>query len=174
MKRDDDNELFPVVDEQGNVVGKILRGEAHNGCKVLHPVIHLHVFNSRGELYLQHRPKWKLIQPDRWDTACGGHVAYGESIGQAFEREVAEELGIKVDNAESLGSYTFESAREREFVHVFKTVYDGPINPDKDELDGGRFWSRQDILDSIGTGVLTPNFESEYMRFFQDPAQPAG
>lgn len=166
MNQDNNDELFPVVDEQGHVIGKILRGEAHNGCKVLHPVIHLHVFNSKGELYLQHRPKWKLIQPDRWDTSCGGHVAYGESIDQAFQREVSEELGITVNNAQSLGMYAFESARERELVYVFKVVYDGPINPDKEELDGGRFWTRQEILDAMGKGVLTPNFESEYKRFF--------
>ncbi|MCQ2083409.1 MAG: NUDIX domain-containing protein [Bacteroidaceae bacterium] len=166
MMQDNNNELLSEVDENGNVIGCITRGEAHDGCKKLHPVIHLHVFNSKGELYLQHRPKWKLIQPDRWDTACGGHVAYGESIGQAFEREVSEELGISVANAEPLGAYVFESARERELVNVFKAVYDGPINPDKDELDGGRFWTRTEILDSMGKGTLTPNFESEYRRFF--------
>lgn len=39
---------------------------------LLHPVVHLHLFNSRGELYLQKRPEWKDIQPGRWDTAVGG------------------------------------------------------------------------------------------------------
>lgn len=168
MNCDNDKELFPVVDEDGNVTGKILRGDAHNGCKVLHPVIHLHLFNSRGELYLQHRPKWKLIQPDKWDTSCGGHIAYGESVGEAFNREVSEELGITASNAIPLGKYVFESARERELVYVFKTVYDGRIAPDKDELDGGRFWTRSEILDTIGKGILTPNFESEYLRFFSE------
>ena len=46
-------ELFPVVDEQGNITGCITRGEAHSGSMVLHPVVHLHVFNSKGDLYLQ-------------------------------------------------------------------------------------------------------------------------
>lgn len=40
---------------------------------LLHPVVH-HLFNFRGELYLQKRPEWKDIQPGRWDTAVGGHV----------------------------------------------------------------------------------------------------
>ena len=41
---DNQKELFPVVDEEGNVLGSISRGEAHNGTKILHPVVHLHVF----------------------------------------------------------------------------------------------------------------------------------
>ena len=94
MNMDNKDELFPVVDEDGHVLGKITRGKAHDGSKVLHPVVHLHVFNSRGELYLQQRPHWKDIQPDKWDTACGGHVDYGETVEQALHREVSEELGI--------------------------------------------------------------------------------
>lgn len=62
--RDNPNEQFPIVDEDGNILGAVSRGHAHDGSKILHPVVHLHVFNSKGELYLQHRPAWKDIQPD--------------------------------------------------------------------------------------------------------------
>lgn len=61
IKADNNNEQFPMVDEKGNILGVISRGEAHNGSKKLHPVVHLHVFNSKGELYLQKRPEWKDI-----------------------------------------------------------------------------------------------------------------
>lgn len=61
-----------MVDEAGNVVGSATRAECHGGGGLLHPVVHLHLFNSRGELYLQRRPVWKDIQPGRWDTAVGG------------------------------------------------------------------------------------------------------
>ena len=80
MNRDNSSELFPVVDETGRVVGCATRGECHDGRRLLHPVVHLHLFNSRGELYLQKRPLWKDIQPGRWDTAVGGHVDYGEGV----------------------------------------------------------------------------------------------
>ena len=49
MKKDNKNECFPLVDESGNVIGRISRGEAHNGSKQLHPVVHLHVFNLRKD-----------------------------------------------------------------------------------------------------------------------------
>lgn len=64
MPSDNNQEMFPIVDEQGNITGAATRGECHSGSKLLHPVIHLHVFNSKGDLYLQKRPEWKDIQPE--------------------------------------------------------------------------------------------------------------
>ena len=56
-------ELFPIVDEQGNVVGSATRAECHSGSMLLHPVVHLHIFDSQGRLYLQRRSMNKDIQP---------------------------------------------------------------------------------------------------------------
>ena len=165
--RDNSEELFPLVDEDGRVTGKATRGECHNGSRLLHAVVHLHVFNSKGELYLQKRPEWKDIHPGKWDTAVGGHIDYGETPEQALQREVREELGIVDFVPERIGKYVFDSRRERELVYVNKTVYDGPVRPSADELDGGRFWSPAEIKEALGKGVLTPNFESEYQRFLQ-------
>ena len=164
--RDNPNEQLPVVDENGNIIGAVTRCHAHDGSKMLHPVVQLHVFNSKGDIYLQHRPAWKDIQPDKWDTAVGGHVDLGENVSQALKREVAEELGITDFVPECLGHYVFESKREKELVYVHRCTYDGAIRPSKDELNGGRFWSREEVAQNIGKGVLTPNFEQEYQRFF--------
>ena len=161
--KDNNEELFPLVDEEGNITGAATRGECHSGSKLLHPVVHLHVFNSRGELYLQKRPEWKDIQPGKWDTAVGGHVDLGECVEEALRREVREELGIADFVPERLTQYVFESPRERELVFVYKTTYDDDINP-SDELDGGRFWSMDDIRENLGKGVFTPNFEHELER----------
>lgn len=156
--------LLPEVDEQGNITGTMTRAEAHSGTKHLHPVVHLHVFNSKGDLYLQKRPDWKDIQPGKWDTAVGGHIDLGESVEQALHREVREEIGITDYTPERLKHYVFESDKEKELVFVFRTVYDKPINPDKEELADGRFWSQQEIRDNIGKGIFTPNFENEYLK----------
>ena len=164
--KDNNQELFPLVDEEGRVIGKATRGECHNGSHLLHPVVHLHVFNSRGEVYLQKRPEWKDIQPGKWDTAVGGHIDYGETPEQALLREVREELGIETFTPEHMGTYVFESKRERELVYVNKTTCDGPIRPSTEELDGGRFWTIEEIRQAIGGQILTPNFESEFQRFF--------
>ena len=49
LMKDNSEERFPLVDETGQVIGSATRGECHNGSKLLHPVVHLHVFNSKGE-----------------------------------------------------------------------------------------------------------------------------
>ncbi len=163
--KDNSKEMFPVVDAEGNVIGKATRGDCHSGSKLLHPVVHLHVFNSNGDLYLQRRPDWKDIQPGKWDTAVGGHIDYGESVEEALTREAAEELGITGYTPLFVRRYIFESERECELVNAFSTIFDGPVSP-SDELDGGRYWSRADILANIGKGVFTPNFEQEYQCLF--------
>ena len=160
---DNNEELFPVVDEEGNILDAATRGECHNGSMKLHPVVHLHVMNSRGELYLQKRPLWKDIQPGRWDTSVGGHVDLGENVDRALRREAREELGIKEFVTEQLYRYVFESTRERELVYSFRTVYEGEIRP-SEELDGGRFWTADEIHTNLGQGVFTPNFEDAWRR----------
>ena len=163
-------EKFPLVDEEGRVIGSATRGECHNGSRLLHPVVHLHVFNSAGDIYLQKRPEWKDIQPGKWDTAVGGHMDYGETPEQALRREVNEELGITDFVPEFVDKYVFDSKRERELVYVNRTTYDGPVRPSAEELDGGRFWTMQEIKEAMGKEILTPNFESEFKRCFPDMA----
>lgn len=163
MKKDNGAELFPIVDEFGIVLGSATRAECHSGSKLLHPAVHLHIFNSRGELYLQRRPLWKDIQPGKWDTAVGGHVDFGEKVEDALLREVREEVGLESFTPVPLSPYVFESEVERELVNPFFTVYDGPVRP-SDELDGGRFFSRAEIEEMITTGLTTPNFAQEYTR----------
>ena len=45
MQSDNNQEMFPIVDEQGTITGTATRGECHSGSKLLHPVVHLHVFH---------------------------------------------------------------------------------------------------------------------------------
>lgn len=166
VRRDNDNELLPLVDETGKVVGCATRGECHSGAMLLHPVVHLHLFDVQGNLYMQHRPLWKSIQPGKWDTAVGGHIDYGESVDSALRREVREELGITACEPRFLGSYLFESGCEKELVYVYSAVYDGAVVP-SDELDGGRFWAIDEVQAAVGKGVLTPNFEMEFLKVME-------
>lgn len=161
-------EYFPLVDSDGTVIGKATRSECHNGSKLLHPVVHLHIFNEAGDLYLQKRAITKDIQPGKWDTAVGGHVDFGETIEEALRREVREELGITDFSPVFLARYVFESQIEKELVHSYKTIYTGPITPDPSELECGRFWSLPEIEENLGKAVFTPNFENEFKKYFNN------
>lgn len=156
--------MFPVVDEEGNTIGTAPRHVCHDGKSfLLHPVIHLHVFNTKGELYLQKRSMSKDIQPGKWDTSVGGHVSPSEAVEDAVRREAFEELGLKVLNPQFLRRYIWKSARERELVTSFKIITDDlpVVNPE--EIDEGRYWSIEEISENLGKDVFTPNFEHELM-----------
>ncbi len=157
-------ELFPIIDEQGHTIGKATRKECHDGSKLLHPVIHLQIFNEQGALYLQKRAMDKDIQPGKWDTAVGGHIDYGEEVRDALFREAREELGIKDFSPIFSFSYIFESEIEKEMVYSYRTVYNGAIIPDRDEVETGRFWDIIEIEQNMGKGIFTPNFENEFQK----------
>ena len=157
------NEWFPVVEPSGLVVGRSTRQYCHGGSKPLHPVIHIHIIDRFSRIYLQKRSMNKDIQPGKWDTAVGGHITYGEGVLEAVYREASEELGFTEFNPIWLETYQFESEVEKELVNVFAVVGTYDLHPDLDEVDEGRWWELKDIDESLGKGVFTPNFESEFM-----------
>ncbi|MCM1449928.1 MAG: NUDIX domain-containing protein [Clostridiales bacterium] len=161
------SELFPIVNLNGTVIGKATRGECHSGSMLLHPVVHLHIVDCDGRIFLQKRSMNKDIQPGRWDTAVGGHVDYNESVENALARETREELGIEINEKFHLVTYDFRSDREHELVHAYCMIVDSDdFSPvyNRDEIDDARFWSGDEIDAVKGKGILTPNFESEYDR----------
>ena len=132
-------ELFPLVNERGDVTGSATRSECHGGSMLLHPVVHLHLVTEQGCIYLQKRAENKDIQPGKWDTAVGGHVDFGETIQQAVEREAREELDIDISTLKLIAvkPYVFQSDKERELVNTFIAFVTSDINicPDAGEIE---------------------------------------
>ncbi|WP_321285632.1 NUDIX domain-containing protein [uncultured Sunxiuqinia sp.] len=159
-------EQLPIVNEQGKVLGKAPRSVCHNGEKLLHPVVHLHVLNRKGDIYLQKRPLDKLVQPGKWDTAVGGHISFGEDLQTALRREAWEEIGLKEFSAKLVKQYIWESDLERELVYVFVTNDFQGIHLHSDEVTEGRFWTKKQLENSLGNSIFTPNFEHEFKLFF--------
>jgi len=164
-KENKHEELLDIVDINGNVIGQRLRQQCHSQPGLLHRVVHILVFNSNGELYLQKRTQTKDIQPGKWDTSVGGHLAPGEDFEQGAYRELEEELGITEVGLIHLYDYIWESECESELVRTYKIIYDGYINNNPLEIEEGKFFTIAEIESKLGTGVFTPNFEHEYRRY---------
>lgn len=160
-------EWVPLVDEQGKVTGQAPRSQVHNGSKLLHPVVHLHVLNQNGSILLQKRPMNKQIQPGKWDTAVGGHISAGETLEAALKKEASEEIGLKDFSARLQKVYKWESEVEAELIYLFTTHDFKNIGIQSDEVDELRFWTKKQIENEIGNGTFTPNFEHEYRMLAQ-------
>ena len=158
-------EIFPLVDETGNVIGQAPRSVCHDGSKLLHPVIHLHIFNSKGDLFLQKRSATKDVQPNRWDSSVAGHIDLNETPEIAAVREASEELGLVGIVPEYITRYVIETDRERELSYCFYAVYNGDFVLNMDELADGKFWKIEEIQLQLGQNIFTSNFEQDFNKF---------
>ncbi len=114
-------EFLPIVNERGNIVGRAMYVELHQGNKMLHPVAHLHVINGKGEAT---RFYW-------W------HVAFGDTPERTLKRKMAETLGLSGANPKLKRQYIRETKNEKELVYVFTVVSeeDLPFTPDRKEYN---------------------------------------
>ncbi len=156
-------ELFDILDENGKILGRAPRSAVHGNPNLLHAVVHLHIFNKQGQIYLQKRSSKKDLYPGFWDTAVGGHVSAGESIETALIREAQEELGFTPKQPQFLFRYIMRNDYESELVHTFKITHNGPFKINRNEIEIGRFWNMFEIKRMLGKGVFTPNLEQEIM-----------
>jgi isopentenyldiphosphate isomerase/intracellular septation protein A len=156
-------EWYDLVNPSGKIIGKAPRSAVHGNPNLIHAVVHLHVFNKNGQIYLQKRAQNKDVQPGKWDTAVGGHVLTGEDVMSALKREALEELNIKKDNFQPLFKYIMRNDFESELVHTFRIKDNGPFKINREEIDFGRFWGIKEIERNLGRNVFTPNFEQEFM-----------
>ena len=155
-------EWVPLVDESGNVNGSAPRSQVHNGSKLLHPVVHLHVINHNKAILLQKRPMSKLIQPGKWDSAVGGHISVGETLEQALKKEAFEEIGLVDFSAKLHKIYKWETEVEAELVYLFISFDFKNFKVHTDEVDEVRFWTKNQIENQLGKNVFTTNFELEF------------
>jgi len=164
----DRDEILEIIDETGALIGLAGRKKIHGDPSLIHRVVHVLVFNSRGNLLLQKRSHKKDISPGKWDTSVGGHVNPGESPFNAALRETREELGITLQELKLLYEYLYRDSRESEMVSTYQCRYDGEYAFNRDEIDEIRYWSIDEIRDTLGKGIFTGNFETEFLAFHKN------
>ena len=92
MKENTKEEFLEVVDEDNQVIRIASRYEIHKkGLR--HRSVHIFIFNTKGDLYLQKRSPSKDQYPEHWDTSAAGHTDPGESPLEAAQRELMRRVG---------------------------------------------------------------------------------
>jgi len=139
-------ELLDVVDENDLIIGVKTRGEIH-ARNLMHRSVHILVFNSAGEFFIQKRSMSKDNDPGLWDSSAAGHVDSGEDHHSCAIRELGEELGIEVDSPlEELFRLTASPITGMEHCIVYRYMNDGPFELQAEEIDEG-VWIRFSEMD---------------------------
>jgi len=130
-------EIFDVVNERDEVIGQKPRSEIHR-LKLNHRAVHVLVFNSRGELFLQKRSMKKDCFPGAWDSSASGHLDSGESYDACAVRELREEIGLETARPpERLFKVAACPETGQEFVWVYRCAAEGPFALHPEEIECG-------------------------------------
>jgi isopentenyldiphosphate isomerase len=134
-------EIFDVVNERDEVVGRNTRREVHRlGLK--HRAVHVLVFNGRGEVFLQKRSMTKDTFPGAWDSSASGHLDAGEDYDACAVRELREEIGLLVERApERLFKLDARVETGCEFVWVYRAEAEGPFVLHPEEIETGGWFA---------------------------------
>jgi isopentenyl-diphosphate delta-isomerase type 1 len=141
-----EDELFDVVDRDDRVLCAEARAVVHER-KLLHRAVHIFVFNTLGQIYLQRRSLTKDSAPGKWVSSCSGHVDSGEDYDEAALRELGEEIGL-YDPVEFVRAFKEDACAQtgNEFVWVFTCKSEGPFVLDPEEVSEGK-WVDIDTLE---------------------------
>ena len=116
--QDAPTDFLPLVNEQGNIVGRALHCQIHNGNKVLHPAVHLIVSNSNKE----------TVGKYCW------HVAFGETAEKTLKRKISD-ITLCSIKPKFKKQYIREDKNEKELVYVFTAVSDAEFLPSPDDKE---------------------------------------
>jgi len=144
-------EILDIVDENDNVIDCASKEDVYK--KLLrHRIVHILIFNDRGEMALQLRSSNVSFCPGHWSTAVGGHVQSGESNEEAALREYEEELGRKSKLEFFSKDFYVAPGTPEKFLITFKTECEGHFHPDPEAVEKIDFFSMEKIREMIGSG----------------------
>ncbi|MEK6889804.1 MAG: NUDIX domain-containing protein [Nanoarchaeota archaeon] len=153
-------EYLDIVNDKDEVIGKAEYSEIYKN-KLPHRIVHVLIFNSKGEIALQIRSKNKSFCPGFFSTSAGGHVQAGESHQQGALRELEEELGIKLPLSLIAKSEYLGKEQIHKFLSIYQAESEGPFKFNKDEVENMEFIS----LDKIKILLKTSDKFHPELRF---------
>jgi len=153
LTTDNQKELFDLVNESDEVIGRVKRGDAHKNPKLIHRAIGILVFSTDGELFMQRRSSSKDTDPGKWSVSAAGHVNSGHTYLSSARRELREELGIK-SKLTFVQKHMVRTPQETEINAIFKTQHNGPFRLHPEVISEGQFFSLPQLEQQISAGQI--------------------
>ena len=173
-----DVDALILVDEADRELGFLGKDLCHNGQGILHRAFSLLIFNDLGELLLQQRAPSKRLWPMYWSNSCCSHPRRSESMEQAVQRRLHEELGVRCA-LNFLFKFHYQAqfepiGAENEICWVFIGRCSEPLHIDRSEILATRWISPEALqmeLTGSGGARFTPWFKLEWGRIWRDHRQ---
>ncbi len=168
------DEILEIVDEHNTVIGTAVRTEIHRR-HLMHRSVHVFLFNSKGELFLQKRSARKDEFPGCYDSSAAGHVSPGESYIEAAARELKEELGIE-SPLKKIADLPASQGTGWEFVLFYAAASDSAVTPCAEEIEAGDFYPLSEIAQwmSREAAAFTPSFRKLFALYHDMQGEDAG
>lgn len=140
-------EILDIVNEKDQVIGQASYRQIYKNLHT-HRIVHILIFNKKGEMLLQLRSKNKSFCPLHWSTSVGGHVQAEETYKQAALRECQEELGKKIKIRFLYKDFYYHPKHNRgikKFLAAFKAIDEGPFYKGIEEVKKFAFFTLKQI-----------------------------
>ena len=172
-----DSELLILVDEDDNEIGNKSKAECHDGVGILHRAFSLFIFNKKGELLLQQRSADKRLWPMYWSNSCCSHPRQGESMEEAVDRRLHQELGM-TSRLKYLYKFKYQApfgelGAEHELCWVYLGYSEDAVQANDNEIAAWRYIDRDTLDVEIDQypDRFTPWFKLEWDRLSSEFGQ---
>ncbi|OGG17856.1 hypothetical protein A3D78_06660 [Candidatus Gottesmanbacteria bacterium RIFCSPHIGHO2_02_FULL_39_14] len=157
-------QLLVLCDRQGHPLGTATRQECHQGEGKTHLAFIAFIVNSRKEILLTQRGRYKSLWPLYWDASTISHILPGETVEQAANRRGKEELGVDAQ-FQKIGSFFYTAKylnrAENEYCYVLITKTDTAIDPNPKEIAQYKMITINNLKQDI---KLHPNKYTPWLR----------
>ncbi len=162
--------MLILVDPEDTILGYEEKRACHEGEGQLHRAFSIFIFNSKKELLMQRRSEEKPLWPGYWSNSVCSHPRKGETVVEATNRRIIEEIGISAP-LRYLFKFQYQArfgsiGSENELCSVFYGFSDEPVVPNREEISEHRFVSIAELNRDLeaNQGIYTPWFKIEWRR----------
>jgi len=154
-------ELWDLYDVNRQKLNEtMVRGDEYPKNK-FHIVVHACVFNKKNQMLIQQRQPFKKGWSNMWDITMGGSTVTNEESALGCERELLEEIGLKVDLSDVRPNFTvnFQHGFD-DYYLIDKEVDLSTLKLQYEEVQAVKWASKQEIKEMIKEGTFVPYFDS--------------
>ena len=160
-------ELWDIYNADRTKSGEtMVRGEPFEKGNY-HLVVHACIFNTKGEMLIQQRQPFKAGWSNMWDITVGGSAIKGDTSQSAIERELLEEIGLKIDLQNVRPHITINFDNGFDDVYLIEKDLDiSLLKLQYEEVQQVKWATCNEIFEMLDDGIFIPYYKNLIQLFF--------